>query len=221
MPPVLVLLDVNETLTDMSPARDAFVDVGVPAEVFDAWFAGTLRDGFGLAAAGAYADFGDLARAQLESLLTGRVGDVGAVTQRILGTLPRLDLLPDVADGLRSLAAGGVRLATLTNGSADMSKGAFERAGVLDLLEARLSVAEPRVWKPAAGAYDWAVRSLGTAPAEAALVATHPWDVDGALRAGLIGGFLDRRGDPYPSWAQSPDVTGRTLTEVADALLAL
>ena len=53
----VLVLDVNETLSDLEPLRDRFVAAGLPAHSLDAWFAATLRDGFALTAAGAYADF--------------------------------------------------------------------------------------------------------------------------------------------------------------------
>ena len=31
------------------------------------------------------------------------------------------------------------------------------------------------------------------------LVAVHPWDIDGASRAGLVTAWLNRSGGPYPS----------------------
>ena len=43
--PKVLVFDVNETLSDMSPMGQRFEDVGVPAPVAKAWFAGLLRDG--------------------------------------------------------------------------------------------------------------------------------------------------------------------------------
>ena len=57
----VLVLDVNETLTDMEPLRDGFEAVGLPRHSLEAWFAATLRDGLALTAAGAYANFGELA----------------------------------------------------------------------------------------------------------------------------------------------------------------
>ena len=38
----VLLLDVNETLSDLEPLRDRFVAAGLPAHSLDAWFAATL-----------------------------------------------------------------------------------------------------------------------------------------------------------------------------------
>ena len=48
--PRLLIFDVNETLSDMSPMAKRFEDVGAPAHLATTWFAGLLRDGFALTA---------------------------------------------------------------------------------------------------------------------------------------------------------------------------
>jgi 2-haloacid dehalogenase len=133
--------------------------------------------------------------------------------------LPDLELHPDVADGLRRLHRSGVRLMTLTNGATRMSEGAFARAGVLDLLEDRLPVADAGAWKPAAAPYRYAVDRAGVAADRAALVAVHPWDVDGALRAGLRGAWLSREGGRWPAYLLEPTWTAPDLGSLADAML--
>jgi len=115
---------------------------------------------------------------------------------------------PDVPDGMRLLHQAGVRLVTLTNGSADLAAGTFARAGVLDLLERRMSVSEPRRWRPTSQAYPFAATVCGVPIDQMALVAVHPWDIDGAKRAGMTTPWLDRAGSPYPDPFLPADVTG-------------
>ena len=47
----VLIFDVNETLSDMSPMRDRFEDVGAAAHLATTWFAELLRDGFAPTAA--------------------------------------------------------------------------------------------------------------------------------------------------------------------------
>jgi 2-haloacid dehalogenase len=222
--PAVVVLDVNETLTDMSPIRGRLVEVGASGALFDTWFAATLRDGFAVAAAGGYAEFADTARHVLTGLLTdrpNRPADVPAAVEHVLVGLPELDLHPDVPDGLRRLHAAGVRLVTLTNGASAMSDGAFARAGLSDLLASRLSVADLGRWKPTGESYGYAARQTGQPADRLALVAVHPWDIDGAARAGLTTGWLNRGGAAYPPYMMTPSVQAETLPDLADRLLAL
>ncbi|MCA1671578.1 MAG: haloacid dehalogenase type II [Actinobacteria bacterium] len=222
--PNVVVFDVNETLSDMEPLRTRFVDIGAPGHLLEGWFAATLRDGFALTAAGAYAEFSDVAAASLRVALAGVDGllrDVDEAIGFVLAGFPELDVHPDVPDGMRKLHRAGIRLVTLTNGSVPMSEGMLSRAGVLDLLERRMSVSEARRWKPAAEPYRHAAAQCGVAVDQMALIAVHPWDTDGAQRAGLTTGWINRKDHAYPRCFLPPDVTGSDLSAVADALLAL
>jgi 2-haloacid dehalogenase len=217
----VLLLDVNETLTDMSGLDSRFVDLLPDADaptVRALWFARLLRDGFAMTAAGLEPSFGELARAQAEQVLASSgVPDPAAAAAHVLDGLAGLDLHPDVPEALRRLAGAGYRLVPLTNGSADVAVGAFERGGVLDLFETRLSVVDAGVWKPAAGAYTWAADRLGVPIGRCTLVAVHPWDLMGAARAGAGTAWL-RRGLPWPPYLPEPDVAADDLGELADQL---
>jgi 2-haloacid dehalogenase len=129
-----------------------------------------------------------------------------------------LDVHPDVAAGMRELAGAGYRLVTLTNGSAAMSEAMLARAGVLGLLEHRLSVEDAGRWKPAREPYVYAARVCGAEPEEMALVAVHPWDVHGAQRAGLTGAWVNRSGTDYPTYLPDPDVIVAGLTGLVGEL---
>ena len=99
-----------------------------------------------------------------------------------------------------------------------VAAGLLERAGVAELFERLLSVEDAGVWKPAAGAYRYAAQQLDTHPTQMMLVAVHPWDVDGAQRAGLQGAWVNRDGGPYPSTFTAPDLTVDSLTELAERI---
>jgi 2-haloacid dehalogenase len=222
--PSVVAFDVNETLSNMESLRERFVDIGAPGHLLESWFAGTLRDGFALTVAGQYPAFSEVATGSLRMVLStvdGLRRDLDEALGFVLAGLPELDVHPDVPEGIRRLHEAGVRLVTLTNGSVELSETMLERAGVLGLFERRMSVAEVRRWKPAAEPYLYAAAQCGVAVEEIALIAVHPWDTDGAKRAGLISGWINRKGHPYPQSFLEPDVSGADLPAVADGLLAL
>lgn len=219
----LVVLDVNETLSDMTPLRQRFVDVGAPAHLLDVWFAGTLRDGFALAVTGSVASFPDVGTGVLQALLTPLTltMSVEEASRHVLAGFPDLRLHPDVAPGLRVLAEAGVRLVTLTNGSAALAARLLDGDGVADLVEARLSVDDAGRWKPHPQAYGWALEQCRVAPDRAAMLAVHPWDLEGAKQAGLLTGWVDRVGVPWPSVFVPPDARGRDLPQLAAGLIGL
>lgn len=219
----VVLLDVNETLSDTAPMATAFERVGAPGPLAATWFAGVLRDGFGRTAAGAAAPFAEVAAGMLRSVLEGvdTLGpDLEDAVSQVMGAFLELPPHPDVAPGLAALRAGGLRLATLTNGATTVADGVLRRAGARDAVEQLLSVedAPGGAWKPAASAYEHGVRAAGTTAERAVLVAVHPWDVDGAARAGLRTAWVERSGRTYPSHLAAPDVTAPSLTALAELL---
>jgi len=221
-PPALALLDVNETLSDLTGLGERFEQVGAPRHLLPTWFASTLRDGMALAASDGYAEFQDVAGAVLRTLLAGLPG-LGAspecAASHILAGMDELSVHPDVPPGIRALRDAGLRVATLTNGGAAVAEGLLERAGLADLVERNLTVAEVRRWKPAPEPYRHACRAMEVAETDAVLIASHPWDVHGAKRAGLRGGWVNREGAPYPEVFERPDATGRDMPELARALV--
>jgi 2-haloacid dehalogenase len=221
--PSALVFDVNETLSDLTPLRDRFVEVGAPAELMPTWFAGVLRDGFALTAAGAYAEFPSVAQDVLRGLLPaapGWSGDVEAASRHILDGFTHLDVHPDVPEAVRRLSAAGFRLVTMTNGNSALTEGLLSRAGLLDCFEMLLDVRGPRLWKPASAAYRYAIEQLGVQPDQAVLVASHPWDVDGARRAGLRGAWLRRGAAAYPQSMSEPTYSTEDLHELAEVLTA-
>lgn len=218
--PSIIVFDVNETLSDLEPLRSRFTDVGAPAGLLDTWFAGTLRDGFGLAAAGTSARFLDIARGVLAGLLSGVPLDrpLGEAVDHVVGAMSGLDVHEDVPDAVRRMRASGLRLVTLTNGSTSMSEAMFERAGIRQELEQLLSVDDAGAWKPARRAYEHAAQQCGVPLQRMLMVAVHPWDTDGAARAGMRSAWVDRSGRPFPSYLQRPTLIAGSMTEVADAL---
>jgi 2-haloacid dehalogenase len=222
--PLVLVFDVNETLSDLTPLRARFEDVGAPAELMPTWFAGVLRDGFALTAAGSYGDFASIARDGLRAVLSSRAGewtgDVEGAVRHVMDGFGQLDVHPDVPDGVRKLSAAGFRLMTMTNGSARLTEQLLAKADLLESFEALLDVGGPQCWKPAPAAYRYVVEHAAVPPERALLVAVHPWDVDGALRAGLGGAWLRRDAVAYPQAMSRPTYSVRDLRELADILTA-
>ncbi|MFG2526241.1 haloacid dehalogenase type II [Streptomyces sp. NPDC048527] len=219
--PEVLVFDVNETLSDMRPLRTRFEQIGAPGHLLPVWFAGVLRDGFALTAAGAYADFVAVARDGIRALLPGVEGwsgDVEDAARHVLEGFAELEVHPDVPDGVLALRRSGFRLVTMTNGSAALTRQLLDRARLLDCFEAVLDVSGPRCWKPGAAAYRYAVEEIGVRPERALLVAVHPWDVDGARRAGLGGAWLRRGAASYPEVMLAPTCTAPDLRELAAVL---
>ncbi|MTE17631.1 haloacid dehalogenase type II [Streptomyces sp. TRM43335] len=219
--PRLIVFDVNETLSDMAPLRARFEEVGAPGHLAPLWFAGVLRDGFALTAAGGFAEFADLAADGLRALLADlpeRSGGVDDAVRHVLAGLGTLPVHSDVPEGVRALREAGYRLAAMTNGAASTTERLLGGAGLLEHFEALLDVRGPRAWKPAPAAYRYATDRLGVAADETLLVAVHPWDVDGARRAGLAAAWLRRGAAVYPAAMTAPTLAADDLASLARVL---
>ena len=219
MPITTVVFDVNETLSDLTPMSRRFTGLGAPEWYGPYWFACTLREGIALAASGDMRPFADVGREMAAQLLRHvGVADPAAGAERVLAGFLELPLHPDVADGVRALAAAGLRLVTLSNGAAGVAEKLLGDNAVREPFEAVLSVEDAGVWKPARAAYEYALRHCGVAADEAVMVAVHPWDLHGAHRAGLRTAWVNRTGEPYPGHVAAPDDTVATLGELVTRL---
>lgn len=219
--PRTVILDVNETLFSLAAVRDALEEAGLGAGALDLWFAKVLRDGFAAAAAERFAAFPDIAAHHLRAMAREEgVPSPDEAAERVIGAFDEVALHPDVAPTLERLRADGVRIATLTNGTAAITVGALERGGVVHLVDAVMEVADPGLWKPDPRAYRYAIDRLGARAQDTMMVAVHPWDVQGAKAAGLQAGWLDRVGVRYPDFFEAADVELSSLEELPDVLAA-
>jgi len=218
--PRLLILDVNETLSDMSPMAKRFEDVGAPAHLAATWFAGLLRDGIALTAVDSSDSFAHIAAESLRVSLHGPPLNRGAAdaVSYIMDGFAGLPVHVDVPDGIRALGGLGIRLVTLSNGSASVAEALFDRAGIRKHFERLLTAEDAGRWKPAPEAYAYALQECGVDPEDAMLVAVHPWDIDGASRAGLATAWVNRTDVPYPEYFSAPDIVAVSLTDLADQL---
>lgn len=216
----VIVFDVNETLSDMRPMADRFADVGVPRLLARVWFAGLLRDGFALTAAGSSEKFAVIAAALLHENLTGLPLDrsVEEAVDHIMHGFATLALHPDIARAVCALAASGFRLITLSNGSIQIAETLFRDAGILQEFDMLLSVEDAPGWKPLREAYEYAAHASGVEPGRMLLTAVHPWDIHGAACAGMRTAWINRSDATYPGYFTAPDITVSTLDELAAVL---
>ncbi len=159
----VIVFDVNETLSDLSPLAARFVAVGAPASAASLWFTSVLRDGFALSVAGVRPDFAEVARESLAARLSVTTLDqpLDQAVEHVLGGLTELPVHADVTQGVQDLAAAGFRLVTLSNGGTALGEKLLGDAGLRDHFERLLSVDDAPAWKPSREAYGYAARECG------------------------------------------------------------
>lgn len=220
--PDVIVFDVNETLSDMAALAGRFADVGAPELLARLWFAVLLRDGFALTAAGGQEPFARLADGALRAVLagTGLNRPADEAVEHILSGFAALSVHPDVPEGVRVLRGHGLRLVTLTNGSASVADRLLTTAGLRGEFEQLLSVDDAGAWKPAAAAYAHAARACSVDADQMLLVAVHPWDLHGAHQAGLRTGWISRQQGPYPGYFAAPDLQASGLAALAEQIVS-
>jgi 2-haloacid dehalogenase len=167
--------------------------------------------------AGREVEFQPLLGAALQRGLE-RSGRDPSLAELAVAKLPEMPAYPEVPGALASLREGGIRLAVLTQSSADAAETVLGNAGIREHFELVLSAPASGAFKPEDLAYRYALDQAGTA--EAWFVAGHWWDIAGAAYAGLRTAWISRTDLAYPVAMPAPDVSGADLAEVAAAILS-
>jgi 2-haloacid dehalogenase len=198
MPIRAILFDVYGTLLDVHSAiaREG-KELGARADaVSRLWRRKQLEYTWVWSLRGEYRSFQTLTESALDYALAAHGVDSSALKSRLLSAYQRLDAFPDVAAALADLRQRGLRLAALSNGDPDMLEAGLQSAGLRNALDAVLSVAPLRIFKPDRRVYELG-RSWANAPAqEIAFVSANAWDAGGAAAFGFRTFWIDRAGQP-------------------------
>ncbi len=198
MPIRAILFDVYGTLLDVHSAiaREG-KELGARADaVSRLWRQKQLEYTWVWSLRGEYRSFQTLTESALDYALAAHGVDSSALKARLLSAYQRLDAFPDVAAALADLRQRGLRLAALSNGDPDMLEAGLQSAGLRNALDAVLSVAPLRIFKPDRRVYELG-RSWANAPAqEIAFVSANAWDAGGAAAFGFRTFWIDRAGQP-------------------------
>ncbi len=215
------VFDVNETLLDLRALDPLFERAFGDAGVRRSWFQQVLQSAFLATITGAYSDFGAIGAAALEMTAEREGVRLSEEDRRsILGGMRELPPHPEVPAALDLLRDAGLRLAALTNNTAEVAEAQLGNAGISDRFERILSADTVRRLKPAPEPYRAAAEALGVETPQVRLVAAHAWDVAGALRAGCAAAFVARPGMVLDPLVEPPDVVGADLSEVALSIIA-
>ncbi len=218
--PRVCVFDVNETLLDLAAPDPRFERVFGDRAARREWFQQMLQSAFVGIVTDAYADFGSAGRAALDMIAERRgVRLTDDDRQLILRGMRELPPHPEVREALDHLKAAGLHLATLTNSTLQTAEAQLAYAGLRDVFDHVLSADTVRRLKPAPEPYRHAAERMGVSTGQIRLVAAHPWDIAGALRAGCVAAFVARPGAVLDPLAPRPDVVGRDLRDVARKIL--
>lgn len=218
--PRVVVFDVNETLLDLAALDPVFADAFGSAATRREWFTQVLQSAMTATLAGLYRDFSEVGAAALE-MVAERHGVALADEQRraVAETMRRLPPHPEVPAALQRLQDAGLSLAALTNSPAATMAAQLDNADLARYFDQQISVDGARALKPALAVYRHAAQVLGVAPTGMLMVAAHGWDLAGAMSAGCGTAFVARPGQVRERLFPEPEISGRDLNEVAEAII--
>lgn len=170
---------------------------------------------------GRYADFRQVTEDALifaaESL---KLDLAGETRDGLMQAFLELKPWPDAVEALRRLRRAGVRLAFLSNLGAGTLDALVKNAGLEGVVEPHLSTDRVRAFKPDPRAYQMGIDAFGLPREQIGFAAFGGWDAAGAKSFGYTTFWVNRAGTPVERLGVTPDWTGDTLAEMADAVLS-
>jgi 2-haloacid dehalogenase len=135
--------------------------------------------------------------------------------QGLLDAYQTLPAFPDAREGLIKAREAGYRLFAFSNGRGDAVEALLDQAGLRGHFLDVVSVDEVRSFKPDPAVYAHFLRRAGTTGAQAWLVSGNPFDVLGAMGAGLRGAWVRRSPEAlFDPWGVEPTLTVANLSEL-------
>jgi 2-haloacid dehalogenase len=134
----------------------------------------------------------------------------------LVSEIEKLECFPEVPAALAKLQTK-FQLVVLSNGDPDMLETAKKYHKVP--FDRVISVAEANSFKPDVVTYTKAAELLGLRMDHILFVANHAFDVIGAKSAGTRSAFINRRERPFERTPHQPDITVRTMQDLADAMV--
>ncbi len=139
---------------------------------------------------------------------------------KLMDDYKRLPSFPEAQDALESLASCGFNMFAFSNGRAEDVKELLRNANIEHYFDDVVSVDEIRSFKPNPAVYLHFLRRAKSSGADAWLISGNPFDVIGAISAGMRAAWIQRSPDMiFDPWEIEPTITVAALTGLKDALL--
>jgi len=211
--------DVYGTLIDTHGVVAALrAMVGDRAQAFSqAWRDKQLEYTFRRGLMQNYADFGVCTRQALDYTCSASGIELSAAQKReLLASYARLPAFADAREGLQRLRDRDFRLYAFSNGTAAAVAALLDAAGIGDFFVDIVSVDDLRSFKPNPAVYSHFLRRADALGADAWMISGNPFDVIGAMSAGMRAAWVQRSAQAvFDPWEIQPTITVNGLTDLA------
>lgn len=216
----ICLFDVNETLLDLRALDPEFEKIFGNAAVRKEWFGQFIQSAFVTVIADSYHPFGVIGSAAFDMIAERHEVTVSEEDKKaLLSKIIQLPPHPEVVENLARLKQNGHTLAAFTNSTVEVAQKQLDNAGIAQFFDKVLSADMAKRLKPAKEAYEMAARAFDVETKDTRLIAAHAWDIAGALRAGCSAAFIARPGMVLDPLYEKPEIAGKDLKEVVDAII--
>jgi 2-haloacid dehalogenase len=141
-----------------------------------------------------------------------------AVLLASYGSLPAFG---DVTEGLSRLQEAGFQLYAFSNGAKDAVGNLLETAGISRFFDGVVSCDDIRTFKPNPAVYSHFLKESNSSGEDTWLVSSNPFDVIGAVSAGLRAAWVRRSGTAiFDPWDIEPTAIVRGLGELHTVVAA-
>jgi 2-haloacid dehalogenase len=135
---------------------------------------------------------------------------------RLMREYKVLPAFTDVRESLEKLKSADLRLFAFSNGSAADVTGLLENAGILHFFEDVVSVDDVKTYKPNPEVYAYFLQKSKSAKTNAWLISSNPFDVIGAVSAGMRSVWVQRNPAAiFDTWGIEPTKTIDGLQDLA------
>ena len=137
----------------------------------------------------------------------------------LLAGYKALPPFPDVEEALPVLKTRGFRLFAFSNGKPEDVASLLENSGISSYFVDVVSTDEIKSFKPNPAVYAHFLRRTGSTGKEAWLISGNPFDVIGAISAGMRGAWVQRSPKAlFDPWEIEPTLTIEKMSELADSI---
>ena len=220
--PKVVLLDVYETLLDMSEIEKRINTLMASKRGYTLWFELFMQYCFVDNCTIQFNDFSSIAKATMQ--MTGKLFNRNVReqdTSHILELLKHVPLQEGVQEGLSQLNDQKFRIAALTNSPENTVRRRMESTGLISYFEMVLSAEHVKKYKPCIEVYEWAASKLKAELKDILLVSAHGWDIAGAANAGMQTAYLQQSRQLLYPLAPHPTYTIKDLPDFSGQLNVL
>jgi 2-haloacid dehalogenase len=139
--------------------------------------------------------------------------------EKLLAAYRTLPAFKEVNEGLALARKAGFRLFAFSNGSAEAVETLLQAAGIREHFLDVVSVDEVKSFKPNPGVYAHFLRRAGATGADAWLISGNPFDVLGAMSAGMRAVWVKRSPEAiFDHWGIAPNLIVSDLLGVASQI---